>query len=139
MNNILTLERRGCNFFKGDNINNFSDVGNYRVGVYTYSIKGKDGRDYMVEFGKCTHYRYRNTHKVTGHYRYRNTHKVTGREVIVEYGLHLDTQFEDGRGCRRNRKLEREVWEMHLPYTKEGILTAVNYISARKYDGIVIK
>jgi len=127
MNNILTFERRGCDFFKGDNINNFSDVGNYRVGVYTYSIKGKDGRDYIIEFGKSTHYRYR------------NTHKVTGREVIVKYGLHLDTQFEDGLGCRRNRKLEREVWEMHLPYTKEGILTAVNYISARKYDGIVIK
>lgn len=134
MNNILTFERRGCDFFKGDNINNFSDVGNYRVGVYTYSIKGKDGRDYIIEFGKCTHYRYRNTHKVTG-----RELKKPIREVIVEYGLHLDTQFEDERGCWRNSKLEREVWEMHLPYTKEGILTAVNYISAQKYDGIVIK
>ena len=124
MNNILTLERRGCNFFKSDNINNFSDVGNYRVGVYTYSIKGKDGRDYIIEFGKCTHYRYRNSEL-----------KKPIREVIVEYGLHLDIQSKGWR----NSKLAREVWEMHLPYTKEGILTAVNYISARKYDGIVIK
>ena len=134
MNNILTFERRGCDFFRSDKINDFSDVGNYRVGVYTYSIKGKDGRDYIIEFGECTHYRYRTTHKTTG-----RELKKPVREVVVEYGLHLDTQFEDERGCWRNSKLEREVWEMHLPYTKEGILTAVNYISAQKYDGIEIK
>lgn len=134
MNNILTFERRGCDFFKNDKINDFSDVGNYRIGVYTYSIKGKDGRDYIIEFSKCTHYRYRTTHKTTG-----RELKKPIREVIVEYGLHLDTQFEDERGCWRNNKLESEVWEMHLPYTKEGILTAVNYISAQKYDTIEIE
>lgn len=134
MNNILKFERRGCDFFKGDKINDFSDVGNYRIGVYTYSIKGKDGRDYIIEFGECTHYRYRTTRKVTG-----RELKKPIKEMIIEYGLHLDTQFEDERGCWRNSKLEREVWEMHLPYTKEGILTAVNYISAQKYDGIEIE
>lgn len=134
MNNILTFERRGCDFFKGDKINDFSDVGNYRIGVYTYSIKGKDGRNYIIEFGECTHYRYRTTHKVTG-----RELKKPIKEMIIEYGLHLDTQFEDERGCWRNSKLECEIWEMHLPYTKEGILTAVNYISAQKYDGIEIE
>lgn len=133
MNDILKFERRGCDFFKGDKINNFSDVGNYRIGVYTYSIKGKDGRDYIIELSNCTHYNYRTTHKSTG-----RELKKPVREIIVEYGLHLSTQYEDEKGCWRNSELEREVWEMHLPYTKENILKVVNYISSIQYDAIEI-
>ena len=47
MTKTLYLEKRGCNFFKNDEINDFSNVGNYRVGSYDYSIKGKDGKTYI--------------------------------------------------------------------------------------------
>ena len=46
----LYLEKRGCDFFNKDNIVTVSNVGNYRVGTYDYSIIGKDGRKYVIEF-----------------------------------------------------------------------------------------
>ena len=57
MENILHLEKRGCNFFKNDDINNLSDVGNYRV--CAYDIIGKDGKTYFLEFGSCDKRAYR--------------------------------------------------------------------------------
>lgn len=125
---VLTLENRGCDFWTD---NKFSDVGNYRVGVYTYSVKGKDGKLYIVEFTQGPHYNYRTTHKVTG-----KALKKAIRETIIEHGFFIDTQYENEKGCWRNSKLEREIWEMHLPYTIDGILKAVNYISAEKYDSV---
>ena len=133
MTNIIKLEARGCNFWKDDKINDFSDVGNYRVGVYNYDIKGKDGNNYILSFGRCDHYNYRTTHKRTG-----KPLKHAIREIIIENGLHIDTQYENERGCWRNCKLESDIYNMHLPYTKAGILKAINYISAIPYDDIEI-
>ena len=143
MGKTLVLEKRGGDFYTAE-MREASDVGNYRVGVYDYSVKGKDGRDYIIEFGECTHYNWRKTHKVTG-----KPLKHEIREVIVSYGLHLDTQYErdevDERTGRkwksawRNSKLEQEVWDMHLPYTLENILKVVNYISADEYTAVEFK
>ena len=46
MRKILYLEKRGCDFLNNDyDVKVLSDVGNYRVGIYDYSIHGKNGRD----------------------------------------------------------------------------------------------
>lgn len=133
MNKTLTLEKRGCDFWKDAEIRNFSDIGNYRVGIYSYCIEGKDGITYLMEFTQSAHYNHRTTHKRTG-----KELKKPIRETIIEYGLFVNTQYENEKGCWRNSKLEREIFDMHLPYTKEGILKAVNYISKDNYTDIVI-
>ena len=143
MGKTLILEKRGCDFYTAE-MRECSDVGNYRVGVYDYSIKGKDGRDYIIEFGECTHYNYRKIHKITG-----KPLKRAIREVVVPHGLHLDTEYErdevdaySGRKWKsswRNSKLEQEIWEMHLPYTLESILKVVNYISVDEYTDVKFK
>ena len=52
MRKILYLEKRGCDFLNNDyDVKVLSDVGNYRVGIYDYSIHGKNGRDYILNFG----------------------------------------------------------------------------------------
>ena len=136
MAKTLILEKRGCDFFKNDSINELSDVGNYRVGVYSHSIKGKDGIMYIVEFGGFDKYTYRNTNKRNG-----QPLKKSVRELVMRNALHIDTEFEkvEESGFKtswRNSKLEHEVYEMNLPYTKEGILKAINYISADTYTDI---
>ena len=37
-NEVIILEKRGCDFFKNDTIDKISDVGNYRVGIYNKYI-----------------------------------------------------------------------------------------------------
>lgn len=130
----LYLEKRGCDY-KGYNRREvLSDVGNYRVGVYDNSIKGKDGKEYTVEFTGYIKYRYRTISKRGG-----KELKHPVREVVNENALHIDTEYEDKneRLSFRNIKLEREITEMNLDYTLSGILDAVNYISVDQYDRIV--
>lgn len=136
--NTLFLETRGCDFFKGDRINNLSDVGNYRVGIYDNSIKAKNGRAYILEFNSCDHWRYRTTHKKTGR---ELKHPV--REIVKECALHLDTQFDElsPEGfplSYRDCKIEREYYNRHFAYTLEAILQVVNEISIKQYDKIVL-
>lgn len=52
-NNILYLEKRGCNFWQHDKINEISDVGNYRVCTLSECIRGKDGNIYFLEFNRA--------------------------------------------------------------------------------------
>ena len=130
----LKLEKRGCDFWEGSKERNLSDVGNYRVGVYDYKILGRDGRMYLVEFGCCDRHTYRTTNKRTG-----APLKNAVRELVKECALHIDTQFEELKPgdkwptCWRNSTLEREIYNMNLPYTIEGIETALEYISGQKY------
>lgn len=137
--NVLYLECRGCYFFKGDSINNISDVGNYRVGAYNHRIQAKDGQAYILEF---THYdrkemRYTNlrTGKPLKHPKY---------ETVLENALHIDTEYEkqEENGyftSRRNSKLEKYMHDMKIyRFTKADILKAVNAISVKQYDKIVL-
>lgn len=131
--NTLFLECRGCYFFNGDKINTLSDVGNYRVGAYDRKIHGKDGRDYVLEFGSYDRREMRYNHKKTGaplkHPKY---------EIVLENALHIDTEFENGRGAWRDSNLEKEIHDKKRTYTRENILKTVNEISEKQYAKIVL-
>ena len=131
MGKTLYLEKRGCDFWEDDKIRSISDVGNYRVGSYDYSIKGKDGNDYILELGQYTKYNYRTTHKVTG-----KPLKKAIREVVMMYAICIDTQYENERGCWRNCGLEKELHAEPMLYTLENILAIVNKISVDTYTSI---
>jgi len=133
--NYLLLERRGCEYTAADM--GRDDVNNYRVGSYDYSIKGKDGRRYILEFGAWDPRKLRTTNKRTG-----APLKNPVYEVVKNNALYLSTQYEetekDGfRSCWRNAPMERTINGRHLDYSKAGILEAVNEISADHYDDIM--
>lgn len=132
MTKTLYLEKRGCDF-SNDTINEgLSDVGNYRVGSYDYSIKGKDGRTYTLEFGGCEKKNYRTTNKRTG-----KPLKKPVIEIVQRNALHINTQYEASDGYTyRNPKLERDVYQSGLSYTKADILKVVNEISSDVYTNI---
>lgn len=134
MEKTLRLERRGCEYFAPDK--DRDDVGNYRVGSYDYSIKGKDGRDYIVEFGANNYRVWRTTNKRTG-----APLKKPHEEIVKANALYIDTEYEkdepDGwRSAWRNSTLEHDIREMRLDYSQAGILAAVNEISKDHYTKI---
>ncbi len=130
----LKLEKRGCDFWKDSKEATLSNVGNYRVGVYNYKIPGKDGRLYIVEFSCFDRYQYRTKSKKSG-----ETLKNPIRELVKECALHIDTQFEEMKpgdkwpSCWRNIDLEKEIYNLNLSFTIEGIETALEYITGHKY------
>ena len=137
MDKTLYLEKRGCDFFDDDTSVSFSDVGNYRVCTPSECIKGKDGRTFFLEFTSGAHRRTRYTNKITG-----KPLKHPKQDVIIERGIFLDTQYsvptENGYSMSyRDCKIERNVFEKHLPYTLENILAITNEISEDNYTNIV--
>lgn len=137
---ILLLEKRGCDFFTDDKKEK-SDVGNYRVGTYNYSIHGKNGRDYILEFTCGNKYRYRKNHKITGR---PLLHPI--KELVNDNALYIDTEFQELTTCGtsepylgsfRDIRLERELDNMNLSFTQADILKAVNTISKEQYDKIL--
>lgn len=131
--NTLFLEMRGCNFFENEEISKHSDVGNYRVGSYDHSIVGKDGINYILEFGSYDKLNYRIINKRTG-----NPLKKEVVEIVKKYALHISTEFENTKGCFRNSTLEKEIHDLLYSYTLSDILTVVNKISLKQYDNIVL-
>lgn len=131
MYKTLYLEKRGCNFWNDDRINNISDVGNYLVGSYDYSIKGKDGNNYVLEFTNWDRYTYRKINKRTG-----KPLKQEVKEILLLNALHVDTEFENERGTWSNLNLESKLHEKPMLYTLENILKVVNEISIDFYDKI---
>lgn len=130
--NILYLEKRGCNFFPRDvKTCQLSDVGNYRVGVYDYSIIGKNGRAYVLEFTGYSKMRKRTIHKRTG-----KPLKHPKIEIALENALHVDAGFEENGLSWRDIQLEKELSALGLTFTLPGILAAVNYISKNQYSKI---
>ena len=131
MEKTLYLEKRGCDFWKDDEIRKVSNVENYRVGSYENRIKGKDGNDYILEFTNLDRYTYRTTNKRTG-----EPLKKEVREVVMLHSLHIDTEFENERGCWTNCALERKLHEKPRLYTLENILEVVNEISIDTYTSV---
>lgn len=129
----LTLVKMGCNFWENDRINQLSDCKNYRVETRTETVKGKDGNNYFLSFGGYDKLRTRYTNKRTGA---QLKHPVD--EVVLENALHIDTMYENDEGSWRNIRLEAELSDMNLTYTKADILKAVNYISADNYTAVEI-
>jgi len=138
-NNVLYLECRGCYFFKDDSINNFSDVGNYRVGAYKHKIKAKNGKTYILEFTRYDRKEMRYTALRTG-----KPLKHPKYETVLPNALHIDTEFEkqekDGYlSSWRDGKLEKELHDKKTYlFTKADILRAVNDISVKQYNKIVL-
>lgn len=123
----LMLEKRGCNYadLKDAEKAKISNVGNYRVGVYDYRIVGKDGRNYILEFG--------------GYEKKKVIETKSGEKKAVTdlvNALHIDTQYEDEEGCWRNLELEKRLSEMGFTYNLEDILKCVNEISKDTYTDV---
>lgn len=138
-NNTLFLECRGCSFMKGDKIAKLSDVGNYRVGVYSHRIEAKDGNKYILEFGSYDRKEIKYTNSRTG-----KPLKHPKCEVVLENALHISTEYEtlDSKNIGLafgNCKLEKEIHDKkEYLFTKSDILKAVNSISKKQYNKIVL-
>lgn len=131
--NVLYLECRGCYFWENDPITKISDVGNYRIGSYDYSIPGKDGINYILEFGYYDRHESRTTNKRTG-----KPLKKPLYELVLPGALHINTQHENEKGCWRNCALEKQIHDKKLTYTKANILKVVNEISTKQFDHIIL-
>lgn len=128
MANILYLKKMGM-----DDNNILTDIKNHRVRVTENIDIIYKGKNYNMFFEFClaTHRRYRTTNKRTG-----APLKKPVEEIILNDGLHLDTQFEKLQGTWndgtpyfsswRMSDLECEIWEEHHAYTKNDILEIVN-------------
>jgi hypothetical protein len=138
-NNVLFLECRGCPFMKGDKIAKLSDVGNYRVGVYSHRIKAKDGNEYILEFGSYDRKETIYTNSRTG-----KPLKHPKCEVVLENALHISTEYEtlDSKKIGLafgNCKLEKQIHDKkEYLFTKSDILKVVNSISKKQYSKIVL-
>lgn len=127
----LFLEKRGCNFCSNEQYK--SDINNYRVTTTGEIIEGKDGNKYFLEF--CLW-------KAKGHYRKttkdgKRTLKKAVWEIDARNTIAINTQYTDKNGQSwANLKIEKEIHEKNLPYTKDGILEAVNTFSKVKYNKI---
>lgn len=122
---LLDLERRGCEFscYTEHGLLADSDVGNHRLTTPGYTIHGKDGNDYCLEFH---HYNLRHYNAVSGRYK-----------TIMENALWIDTAYYDADGhCHRNLELEKELRQNPVKYTQENILKMVNEIAADSFDAI---
>ncbi|MFQ9218273.1 hypothetical protein [Sellimonas intestinalis] len=131
MRKILYLEKRGCDFLNNDyDVKVLSDVGNYRVGIYDYFIHGKNGRNYILNFGgydKKDMERYDKNGKEL---------KLPKTKVIQKNALHIDTQYEDENGIYRDLELEENLRNRSYAYTLADILKCVNEISEEQYTEI---
>lgn len=128
----LYLEKRGCDFFNDEPATSISNVGNYRVGSYDYSIHGKDGKDYIMEFSLWRNRSIkRYTNKRTGK---PLKHPIT--EVINPFALNVKTMYDADGLSYGNSKLESVISERNYTYTLENIMTVVNEISKDVYTAI---
>lgn len=137
--NTLYLERRGCDFFSGDNIAEVSDIGNYRV-CTTEDLKFVDGNDYFLEFTRWN--------KQVWRYHYKNNPdknlKVPVLDKVIPNLLFIDNQYcnrDESTGrllIYRNCNLQQEMIDKMYVYTKENILKLVNEYSVVKYDVVKI-
>lgn len=135
--NCLLLERRGMEYTAADA--GRDNIGNYRVGSYDYSIVGKDGRRYILEFSSRTAWRVRKENKRTG-----APLKNAIIETALENALAISTEYEEdttGIGFLmsfRNSAVEREFYNAApVPYSQESILAFVNEFSLDHYDRIL--
>ena len=122
----LMLDRRGCEFFKGDESAKASDIGNYRLTVPGYIFDAKNGRRYCIEITKATKYRTRKTNLRTG-----QPLKHPVQELVSDCLAHFSFSFEDERGTWADLEQDRAAWAAEIPYAQEAIVEYLNTISAR--------
>lgn len=135
--NYLLLERRGMEYTAADA--GRDNIGNYRVGSYDYSIRGKDGRLYILEFSSRTAWRVCKENKRTG-----APLKKPIMETVMYNAMAINTEYQEdktGSGFLlswRNGSVEREFYNAApVPYCMESILAFVNAFSVDQYDAIL--
>lgn len=129
--NYLLLERRGCEFFKNDDINNYSDVGNYRLTTPGEIVRGKDNKFYCLEFTQYERYNYRKLSLRGG-----KPLKHPVKELVNINALHTATEYSNERGSWANLALEGELHSKNYSFAEKDILNAANDVSAVQFDAI---
>lgn len=127
----LYLEKRGCDFFKGDAISNNSDLGNYRITTINY-IPFKDGKDYFLEFSSYTKNVWRFTHK-------RNPSKKLAHPIIdkaIPYLMAASNEFRTSDGTFTNLDLYADMRKKGYRFNKHDLLALVNEYSVKHYTDI---
>lgn len=121
--NVLVLEKRGCNFWKDDEeMNKFSDVGNYRVFFKGLKVKSK------IFFGDISNgYEYQNFKPIHHHKMSITTYMINPSSV----NLYIENPQEYG-----NIELEKKAKPYF--YTQKDILEYVNSVNDFKIDKICI-
>lgn len=128
----LMVERRGCEFFSGDESTKDSDIGNYRLTVPGYIFDAKNGRRYCIEITKATKYRTRTANLRTG-----QPLKHPVQELVSDCIAHFSFSFEDERGTWADLELERAAWAAEVPYTAAAIVEYLNTISDRPINKLL--
>ena len=111
---VLYLQKRGCDFFQSDVSTRESDLGNYRLFL---EFIDRDGVRVCGDVLRGAVRRY----------------SPKGKEQIVtENGLYCDFQYESHKGCYCYNVPEHD----ELRYTRADVLKLVNSISAVQYARI---
>lgn len=128
--NVLLLEKRGCNFWKGDEeMQKYSNVGNYRVFCKGLKIEGVTtyidfSRGYKRIFKKDKN------GNIKG---YENIHQHRLASEIYQY-ISNGTYYQ----CFGNCKIKKQLQDLNYNYTIEDIRKAVNKINDFKIEKIFI-
>lgn len=127
MEKVLYLEKRGCDFYKDAEMEQFSDCGNYRL---VGRIVDKYGRNLLIECTRCEQRRW--TNKRTG---------APLKKMVVEHNhkLYISTEYENQDGTFRDSKIEQEIYNLPLEYNTTDILKAVAILAGNNnYQYVVI-
>lgn len=125
-NNILYLNKMGCNFFESDEISKISDLNNYRY--YIYDVE-------LFNDIKC------NVIEISAGARYKT---FNGKlKHIDSFGLWVQTYYRDADGVcwglsDIDKKLNKRNFNSSITFTKNELLNTINQISKIKYNKIEI-
>ena len=134
-NNTLYLEKMGCDFFCGDEIEKVSDLNNYRY--YIHNIELKD--NLTSKKLKENKNKILNTLEVGHGARYLQTTK--GFKHVDDFGCWFHTYYIDNDGAcwgliDIDKELNKGNYNNNNIYTKETFLNLVNSISKIQYTNI---
>ena len=133
--NILYLEKMGCDFFNDDEIRKVSNLNNYRYYIHNIELKDnlnteklKDNKNRILdtlEVGRGARYLYTNNNL----------------KHVDNFGCWFNTYYrDDSNSCWGlldiDKKLNEGNYSNQNIYTKETILQLVNSISKKQYTNI---
>lgn len=123
MENVLYLEKRGCDFWRDDEINQISDLQNYRL--FCNGMELKDGKKIKFDVSRGARYDF-------------TSYKQP--KLLNMYKLYFDTYYEDEKGCWRLLEVEKKLHKdsNNYNYNSSDLLKAINTISKVKYTRIEI-
>lgn len=123
MENVLYLEKRGCDFWSDDEINQVSDLQNYRL--FCDGMELKDGKIIKFDVSAGARYDFTNNKKP---------------KLLNMYKLYFDTFYEDEKGSWRLLEIEKELHKdsNNYNYNSVDLLKAINTISKIEYTRIEI-